>query len=122
MKVKLVETLVREAVVEVKDSTKIVEVFQGAGEAVDAGGVEFTEPKSIQKTITEVYANDDTLLMTQQMGRTLFTMEGAQLFEETREQAASAIAAKRTDTVKKKATKKRATKKKATKKAVRKTR
>lgn len=86
MKVKLVETLVKEAIVDVPDDvTSIVEVFKMSGEKADSGEAEFSEAKSVGKTIVEVTSDKDELLMTQQMGRTLFTAQGAKLFDETKD-------------------------------------
>ena len=85
MKVKMVETFVKEAIVDIPDEvTSIVEVFKMSAERADSNDAEFGESKSVGKTIVEVTSNKDELLMTQQMGRTLFTAQGARLFDETK--------------------------------------
>ena len=80
MKVRLVETLVREGVAVLPNAESLAELFKAAGAAAEAGDVEFDAPKCIGKTVLEVTDDAGGLLVLQTQGQLLVTQAGRTAF------------------------------------------
>lgn len=94
MKVRMVETTIRELDVHVADSVEsIVDVFQIAQAKYAAGeGIEVADSKrNLGQTVVSIAAEDEkgTILMVQRMGQIVITDDGGPLFRETKESHAA---------------------------------
>lgn len=97
MKVRMIETKVRELDVHVPDSVdSVVDVFQLANQKYEAGEAVEVEgsARSLGQTIISIAADDEkgTILMVQRMGQIVITDAGGPMFRETKESHAKVLA------------------------------
>ena len=78
MKVKLVETYVREVDIDILDTDSVVEAFRQANEF--AGAAEIPGTKCVGKTVLEIQTDEGGTLLVQRDGNLLLTPAGHRVF------------------------------------------